>query len=206
VTDNVPFHELASRYGLEGDGSSSPLHRWDDAAGAAYLSIDEPGADADVFVSYEDARAIREKIEAVRSEGLGGVIIWELGGGIRVDEAGAERNALLDAVGEALHGGEPRTEPEPDDPTPEDPSAPSPDEGEPPADPGSPVTDAGAPVDVPGDPGAAAAPAEEIASGDGGCSVSPASAAAPPTALLLGGLFALLLRRRTRRRARARRG
>jgi chitinase len=32
------------------------------------------------WVSYDDPRSVAEKVQYVREHGLGGVVIWELGG------------------------------------------------------------------------------------------------------------------------------
>lgn len=133
VTDNVAFRDIAERYGLTGDGSTHPLYRWDPVAGAAFLSIDEPGSSNDVFVSYEDARAIRDKLTYVRDNGLGGVIVWELGGGFRDGAPAGERSVLLDAVRAAMEEGAP----------PPPPPMAEPDGGAPADDAGPPAHDAG---------------------------------------------------------------
>jgi chitinase len=46
---------------------------WDDVAKASY-SYDKA---REVFNSYDNPRAVREKCEYVKRRGLGGVIIWE---------------------------------------------------------------------------------------------------------------------------------
>jgi chitinase len=79
-------------------------YRWDDVAKAPYLSIDNPGSANDRFISYEDERSVKQKMDYARAEGLGGLIIWELGGGyLRSRPAGA-RNPLLTALREAYEG------------------------------------------------------------------------------------------------------
>ncbi len=107
ITDNVAFRDIADRYGLTGDGSSHAYYRWDPVGNAPYLSIDQPGASNDVFVSYDDSRSIHDKLAWVREQGLGGVIIWELGGGFRNGAPAGDRTALLDAVRSAMEEGAP---------------------------------------------------------------------------------------------------
>jgi hypothetical protein len=75
---------------------------WIEAAQAAYLSIDNPGSADDKFVSYDDATACRAKVRYAAQHGLGGVMIFELGGGYRPDQPEGGRDPLLRAVKEAV--------------------------------------------------------------------------------------------------------
>jgi len=93
VKDNVPYFQIMA------DNPSPDLYRWDSTAQAAYLSIDRPGAEADRFISFDDETACRKKVEYARRQGLGGVILWELGGGWQPGANPPDR--LLKAVGEA---------------------------------------------------------------------------------------------------------
>ncbi len=94
VKDNVPYYQIMESFFDAG------AYRWDSSAQAAYLSIDKPGSSEDRFVSYDDETSCRRKIAYVRGQGLGGVIIWELGGGW---EPKAERpDRLLQSVKKAL--------------------------------------------------------------------------------------------------------
>jgi len=76
------------------------LYHWDVLAQAPYLSINGPRKQ---FVSYDDARLVREKVLYARTHGLGGVIIWELGDGYRDTQPAGQKDALLKAVKEAAH-------------------------------------------------------------------------------------------------------
>jgi chitinase len=94
VKDNVAYYQIM-------DSLFKPhIYRWDAEAQAAYLSIDNPGSANDRFVSYDDESSCRSKIAYVRQYGLGGVIIWELGGGWR--PGGSPRDPLLKAVRAAV--------------------------------------------------------------------------------------------------------
>jgi chitinase len=93
VKDNVPYYQIMSTH------YKPDVYRWDSTAQAAYLSIDMPGSESDRFVSYDDETACRKKMEYVRQQKLGGVIIWELGGGWQPGASQPDR--LLKAVGEA---------------------------------------------------------------------------------------------------------
>lgn len=92
VTDNVPYYKIMDRYFTEN------IYHWDNEAKAAYLSIDKPGSRNDKFISYDDERAIRSKFEYVRKNQLGGVIIWELGGGYRQNMPSGQSDLLLKQV------------------------------------------------------------------------------------------------------------
>jgi chitinase len=88
VTDNVSCASLMSSYG------STPAS-WDSAAGAAYISITSPGKK---FISLDNERTIQAKAEYVRTKGIGGIIIWEIGGGYRPSAPAGSRDVLLQAV------------------------------------------------------------------------------------------------------------
>lgn len=71
--------------------------RWHSGVEAPYLSITHSGA-RDKFVSYENERSIAAKLAWVKAQGLGGVIVWELGGGWRSAQPVGQRDPLLQAV------------------------------------------------------------------------------------------------------------
>ena len=79
VQDNVPYYTIMQNY------YQSQYYRWDDAAQAAYLRIDNASAANCKFISYDDETTVQKKFDYVRTKGIGGVIIWELGGGYRAD-------------------------------------------------------------------------------------------------------------------------
>ena len=76
-------------------------YHWDDQAKSPYLSIDAPDPKDRKFVSYDDARLCALKIAYVKRQNLGGVIIWELGGGYRAHQPLGQRDPLLQAVKKA---------------------------------------------------------------------------------------------------------
>ncbi len=96
VDDNVAYHDLIADYDF------STYYRWDPDAHAAYLSIQDQTPQK--FVSFDDERSITEKINYVRQQGLGGAIVWELGGGYVKDAPAGHRDPLLQAVKSALNG------------------------------------------------------------------------------------------------------
>ena len=98
VTPNVPYSTIYSDY------YRPEYYRWDTLAQAAYLSV-HPSPDlADKFVSYDDEHTCRSKVEYAVSKGIGGVFIWELGGGY-LPGTFSERDRLLQAVKQATARG-----------------------------------------------------------------------------------------------------
>lgn len=78
------------------------LYFWDTNSQSAYLSIDRSGFANDKFISYDDQTTCRAKVAYAKQKGLGGLIIWELGGGYRVDQPVGQRDLLLQSVKQAL--------------------------------------------------------------------------------------------------------
>src|SRR5207244_13023752 len=76
----------------------SNLYHWDDAAQAAYLSIDNAGSSNDKFISYDDARTCQSKVSYARNRHLGGVMIWELA----QDHHAGQPEPLLQSIKQAL--------------------------------------------------------------------------------------------------------
>jgi hypothetical protein len=75
-------------------------YRYDSAVGAAYLSYDMPGSSEDMFITYDDELSIFEKVNYVRKKVIGGVIIFQLGGGWRPNAPVPDN--LLQAVKDAV--------------------------------------------------------------------------------------------------------
>lgn len=97
VRPNIPYYRIWEDY------YSPEYYRWDSLAQASFLRIDQPGALQDRFVSYDDRNSCREKIAYAREQRLGGVFIWELGGGY-LSEDHPQRDHLLQAVKSAAFG------------------------------------------------------------------------------------------------------
>ncbi|MGZ3492963.1 MAG: glycosyl hydrolase family 18 protein, partial [Gemmatimonadaceae bacterium] len=49
---------------------------WESSARVPYMYDSTSGT----WVTYDDPRSVAEKVQYVRKHGLGGVVIWELGG------------------------------------------------------------------------------------------------------------------------------
>lgn len=83
----VPYSELYQRFDLE-------HAEWDDQAKTSYLNSENPRA----FVSFDNERSVREKVQYAINRGLGGVILWELGGGFFEHNPPGLKDPLLQAV------------------------------------------------------------------------------------------------------------
>ncbi len=89
IQSGIPYSTIMSSLLPNG------VYHWDSGASVPYLSVFEASSQ---FVSYDDATSCSQKVDYARSNGLGGVIIWELWGGYRADQPSGSRDALLQAV------------------------------------------------------------------------------------------------------------
>lgn len=81
---------------------SDAAYRWDDIAQVPYLSIAMPSP---MFVTYDDARSAKAKIDFIRSVGYGGIIIWDASEQyFPAGDPMGEKNPLLRAVEQAVAG------------------------------------------------------------------------------------------------------
>jgi len=83
----VPYEELDRRFDLD-DAV------WDERAEVSYLNIEHPR----LFISFDNEQAVRRKVRYAAEERLGGVMLWELGGGFLTDTSTGSRSPLLKAV------------------------------------------------------------------------------------------------------------
>lgn len=95
VTDNVPYYQLMNTY------AANPV-LWDAVAQAAYISVTTGSGK---FVSLDNSQTMDAKAKYVRDKGIGGMIIWELGGGYRANQPAGQRDELLQAVKKAFFSG-----------------------------------------------------------------------------------------------------
>ncbi|MFI5251261.1 MAG: glycosyl hydrolase family 18 protein [Bacteroidota bacterium] len=92
VQGNRPYYTImASDY-------PSMTRVWDAPAGAVYLTSSSG------WVTYDDQQSCKAKINYAQTQGIGGVIIWELGGGYRASLPAGQRDSLLQAVKQAMGG------------------------------------------------------------------------------------------------------
>jgi len=75
------------------------VRQWDATARVPYLSFSSPQApDGCTYISYDDEQSIQEKADYLRSQGLGGVIQWEINEGYLASAPAGQRSPLLLAV------------------------------------------------------------------------------------------------------------
>jgi chitinase len=91
----VPYRTIADQY------LTPSRYHWDDQADAPYLSIDASDPAQRMFISYDDERLITDKVRYVRTTGLGGIMVWELGQGYRRNQPESQRDPLLSALAAA---------------------------------------------------------------------------------------------------------
>ena len=88
----IPYAEIMDAY------YQPSRYHWDALAQAPYLSIDAPQKQ---FVSYDNEALCAQKVEYARAQGLGGVMLWELGSGYCPNRPAGKQNPLLQAVKQA---------------------------------------------------------------------------------------------------------
>ena len=99
VQSNVPYYQIMNQY------YSAANDKWDSGAQAAYISIYDPTNSAnDKFISYDNATTAQYKVNYVKNNGLGGMIIWELGAGYRANMPAGQQQPLLEAIKAAVGG------------------------------------------------------------------------------------------------------
>lgn len=96
VTDNVPYHQIMEEYYKE------EYFNWDEEAQAAYISIEQPEPSENIFISFDEEKAIEKKIRYAYENELGGVFIWELSGGYQKNKPAGSRDLLLKSVKETI--------------------------------------------------------------------------------------------------------
>ena len=100
VQANIPYYQIMDQYYTASDD------KWDSGAQAAYISVeDNTNSGNDKFISYDNATTAQYKVNYVKNNGLGGMIIWELGAGYRADMPAGQQQPLLEAIKAAVGGG-----------------------------------------------------------------------------------------------------
>ena len=92
VSGNIPYYTLMKTY-------ANNTVSWDSSAGAAYISIT---SGSQKFVSLDNDRTMAAKAQFIRNKGIGGMIIWELGGGYQASLPAGQRDHLMQAVKQAF--------------------------------------------------------------------------------------------------------
>jgi chitinase len=80
------------------DEYTTAVSAWDGVAHSPYFSVASDDPAKRRFVSFDDERLCAEKVAYARREGLGGVMIWELGSGYRAGQPEGRKDVLLQAV------------------------------------------------------------------------------------------------------------
>ena len=91
----IEYHKIMDDY------NAPDRWHWDAAAHAPYLSITGPNVADHKFISFDDETVCKEKVQYAKANGLGGVIIFELGTGYRDSQPEGKKDALLQAVKKA---------------------------------------------------------------------------------------------------------
>ncbi len=91
-TKTITYRDLMARY------YRPERYRWDDVASAPFLTIDEPGRESDLFISFDDGRLAGMKVDYAKATAMGGVIVWELGGGYEDGRPERERDRMLKTI------------------------------------------------------------------------------------------------------------
>jgi GH18 family chitinase len=85
----------------------SSVH-FDNTSKVPYVGVDNAGNANDYYVTYQDATTAKEIVKLAKSKGMGGVILWEIGGGYFGPSqfpTRAVRDPLLQAVKQEAFGG-----------------------------------------------------------------------------------------------------
>jgi chitinase len=90
---NVPYWQIMDTL------YSSTAYRFDTATDAPYLSIGSGSSGQ--FVTYDDEASIAAKVDWVRAQGLGGIILWDLSAGYRPGQPAGKQDPLMQAVKQA---------------------------------------------------------------------------------------------------------
>ena len=75
---------------------------WDPIAQMAWFGHDAQDATQDFFCNFNDERAIQAKIAYAKQQGLGGIMIWELGLDQLDKLPATQRRPLRQAINQAL--------------------------------------------------------------------------------------------------------
>jgi len=83
--------------------------KYDQYNQAPYFSMDNSGTANDIFITFQDANTIKNGVRVIKKNNLGGMILWEIGGGYlgknnfpAASYPNLQRDELLQAVKEAV--------------------------------------------------------------------------------------------------------
>jgi GH18 family chitinase len=101
-TSGTPLESVAQ---LMQNRYQPQYYHWDKDARVPYLSIDNTGSANDLFISYNDPRSVTEKVNYIKQNGLGGLMLWHLRLDYQPEKPAGERRPIMKAVRKALHTG-----------------------------------------------------------------------------------------------------
>jgi chitinase len=91
--------EVMSYPTIAGTYYSASAYHYDSAADVPYLSLDGKNPENCTYVTYEDPTSIAAKGAWLKAQGLGAVILWEIGEGFVPSGATVQaQNPLLEAT------------------------------------------------------------------------------------------------------------
>ncbi len=76
---DVPYYTIMKEY------FPRATYHWNPHVDASYLSIDSAGREGDYFISFDDSSDIAAKVDFAERQGLGGIMLYELGMGYMGD-------------------------------------------------------------------------------------------------------------------------
>src|SRR5262245_49198403 len=79
---------------------SEAVYHWDEVAQVPFLGITTPSP---MFVTYDDARSAKAKIDFIRTKRHGGIIIWDASEQyFPMGDTSGQKHPLMHAVAEAV--------------------------------------------------------------------------------------------------------
>ncbi|HBV33037.1 TPA: hypothetical protein DIC39_00030 [Patescibacteria group bacterium] len=82
--------------------------KWDSYSNVSYFALDNSGTADDVYITFQDAKSVTKAVEFIKNKGIGGMILWEIGGGYlgknNFSTYSGQRDELLQAVKAATLG------------------------------------------------------------------------------------------------------
>ena len=82
----------------------SPDHYyWDEIAQVPYLSYDSEGSADDLFISYNDERSVEAKLQYMKRQGFGGMMLWQLQYDYRPNQVGEAQRPILTTIRNNLY-------------------------------------------------------------------------------------------------------
>jgi chitinase len=100
--NNPPTVSTPTYADIVSDYYETNHYHWDSTAQAAYLSITNSPASADMFISYDNAESCQTKVSFARNLHLGGIMIWELSQDYSSTLPAGQRTPLVTTLKQSL--------------------------------------------------------------------------------------------------------